>query len=124
MSRLRIGLIAIGILAALTCILTPKVDASRNVAAREPPNVEAARAGRADTAATDEYPHSTAVDSSPAFEFLPQIDMTGQLQESLNVDELLDLVNAEAGAGFSADDCERLAALLRSDLELRKEIAE
>jgi len=60
----------------------------------------------------------------PAAEPLPEWDTTELLQESLTVNELVEVANADAGEGFTPVDHERLAALLRSDPELRKAVGD
>ena len=55
---------------------------------------------------------------------LPTGDMTGLLQETITVGELLDEIDADTGEEFTPIDRERLTALLRSDPELRRAVRE
>ena len=55
---------------------------------------------------------------------LPAGDTTGLLQETITVGELLDEIDADTGEDFTPVDRERLAALLRSDPELRRAVRE
>lgn len=60
----------------------------------------------------------------PASEFPSDSDTTGLLRESLTIDELLDEVNADSGAGFTPVDGASFAALLNSDPALRKALSD
>ena len=55
---------------------------------------------------------------------LPTGDTTGLLQETITVAELLDQIDADTGEDFTPVDRERLAALLRSDPDLRRAVRE
>lgn len=60
----------------------------------------------------------------PTAQPLPDWDTTGLLQEGITVGELLDEIEADVGEGFAPVDREHLAALLRSDPELRRAVRE
>jgi hypothetical protein len=62
-------------------------------------------------------------DASPAAEFPEGPDTTGLLQESLTVDDLLELADADTGGDSEPVDRSTFAALLKSDPELRRVIA-
>lgn len=53
-------------------------------------------------------------------ESMPTADTTGLLEQPLSIDELLDSLDADTGKDFSPMDREHLAAVLRSDPEIRK----
>ncbi len=61
---------------------------------------------------------------APAAELDSDSDTTGLLLESPTVDEFLDLADATSAEPLDDADRERLAALLRSDANLRKHFRE
>lgn len=63
---------------------------------------------------------STRAGSAPVAELDSDTDTTGLLLESTTVDEFLNLADTTSAQPLDAADRERLAALLRSDAELRK----
>jgi hypothetical protein len=127
MDMLRIGTVIICVLATLTGSFALKRNIADEVLDKRAPATPAAAATRARTMtvlAADDRLRPTPVGASPETELLPESDTTGLLQESLTIDELLDEVNADSGDGFTLVDREQFAALLRSDPELRKALAE
>ncbi len=124
---LRIGVVTFCALATLAGSFALKRNATSDVMDRQRPTAPAAAATLArtiDIVTANDRRRMTPAGVSPASEFLPQSDTTGLLQESLSIDDLLDEVNADPGSGFIAVDRDRFAAVLRSDPELRKAIAE
>jgi hypothetical protein len=124
---LRIGAITICVLATLAGAFALNRNATSDIMNRQPPTTPAAVITPARTieiVTASDLRHMTPAGVSPASEFLQQSDTTGLLRESLSIDDLLDEVNADPGAGFTPVDRERFAAMLRSDPELRKAIAQ
>lgn len=124
---LRIGAITICALAVLAGSFELKRNATSDITNRQPSTAPAAvttLARTIDIISANDRRRMTRAGASPVSEFLPQSDTTGLLQESLSIDDLLDEANADPGPGFIPVDRKRFAALLRSDPELRKVIAE
>lgn len=125
MNMLRIATITLCALATLAGSFALKRNFTDEVLdTRAPATPAAAPARRMTILAADDWRRPTPTGASPASEFLPQSDTTGLLQETLSIDDLLDEVNADSGDGFTLVDREQFAALLRSDPELRKALAE
>lgn len=62
--------------------------------------------------------------TAPVAELNPDADTTGLLLESPTVEEFLDLTDATSAEPLDHADRERLAALIRSDAELRRHFRE
>lgn len=118
MNKLRIGTITFCALVILIGSFALKRNTTSDIVNPQPPAVPAAAATPAGMIGI------VTANVSLESEYLPESDTTGLLQESLSIDELLDLVNDDPGDGFIPVDRERFAALLRSDPELRKALSE
>jgi hypothetical protein len=124
---LRIGAITICVLATLAgafALNRNAVSVAPNRQALTAPVAATTMAGTSEILTSDDRRLVTPAGAAPASELLPESDTTGLLKESLTIDDLLDKVNADSGDGFTPVDRERFAAMLRSDPELRKAIAE
>ena len=62
--------------------------------------------------------------TAPVAELNPDADTTGLLLESQTIEEFLDIAGATSAEPLADADRERLAALIRSDAELRKHFRE
>lgn len=127
MNTLRIGAITICALATLAGIFALKRNATSEVMHRQQPTAQAAVAaldGAADAVMANDHGEMPPTGANPGSEFLPQSDTTGLLQESLSIDDLLDIVNADTGDDFTPVDRGRFAALLKSDPGLRRALAD
>lgn len=126
MNRLGIGTVAFCGLIALTGLFLLQRVASSNGKSRLALAVPAAAIARAGTIrfakADDRRPARMSV--SPASELPSDSDTTGLMRESLTIDELLDEVNADSGAGFTPVDRGNFAAWLNSDSALRKTLSD
>lgn len=114
-------------LLALAGFLLSKLPASNdgsNPTALANPAVATVQAARTGVSLTDDGRRLEDSGAAITTEFPTGPDTTGLLQESLTIDGLLDEVNADSGDGVMPVDPGRLGAVLRSDAELRKAMAD
>jgi hypothetical protein len=126
-NTLRIGAITICALATLAGSFALKRNATSEIMHRQQPTTPDAVAtldAAVGTAMANDRRRMPPTGANPATEFLPQSDTTGLLQESLSIDDLLDIVDADTGDDFTPVDHGRFAALLKSDPELRRAAAD